>query len=187
VSNDGRARAPPDAVLELRRRPGSRRGRPGRLAHARALLVHATAQEVTRYVDADYRTPEVILDGAREVLDFDQPIAVLFRGVFGYLDSPGQAATVSARCSTPCWQAATWPCGTPPTPARPSASPPRPRPKWDPLPPAQHRRDLRLVHRPRDDRTLPGPDHPLATRRPRGRPDHPDRARGGVARKPGIR
>jgi O-methyltransferase involved in polyketide biosynthesis len=67
------------------------------LAHARALLVNTTPQGVTRYVDADYRHPEVILQKAREVLDFDQPIAVLFMGVFGYLDTADEAATVVGR------------------------------------------------------------------------------------------
>jgi hypothetical protein len=64
------------------------------LAHARALLVNTGPQGVTTYVDADYRNPEVILDEAREVLDFDQPIAVLFMGVFGYVDSADDATTV---------------------------------------------------------------------------------------------
>ena len=38
------------------------------------------------YVDADYREPEKVLAEARETLDFDRPIAVLFMGVFGYVE-----------------------------------------------------------------------------------------------------
>jgi hypothetical protein len=57
------------------------------LAHARALLVDTTVEGVTTYVDADYREPEKVLAAARETLDFTQPIAVLFMGVFGYVET----------------------------------------------------------------------------------------------------
>jgi hypothetical protein len=42
------------------------------LAHARALLTSATA-----YIDADLRDTEVILETAKETLDFGQPVAVI--------------------------------------------------------------------------------------------------------------
>lgn len=58
------------------------------LAHARALLARNTPEGVTTYVDADYREPEKVLAGARETLDFSRPIAVLFMGVFGYVEAP---------------------------------------------------------------------------------------------------
>jgi O-methyltransferase involved in polyketide biosynthesis len=58
------------------------------LAHARALLADSTAEGVATYVEADYREPETVLAGARETLDFTQPIAVLFMGVFGYVEAP---------------------------------------------------------------------------------------------------
>jgi O-methyltransferase involved in polyketide biosynthesis len=61
------------------------------LAHARALLVNTTPQGVTKYVDADYREPDRIITGAREILDFTQPIAVMFMGVFGYVDHADEA------------------------------------------------------------------------------------------------
>jgi O-methyltransferase involved in polyketide biosynthesis len=57
------------------------------LAHARALLANTTPQGVTTYVDADYREPDRILSAAREILDFTRPIAVMFMGVFGYVES----------------------------------------------------------------------------------------------------
>ena len=57
------------------------------LAHARALLVDTTAEGVTTYIDADYRDTDTVLAKAAETLDFTQPIAVLFMGVFGYVDT----------------------------------------------------------------------------------------------------
>ncbi|MFE9103245.1 SAM-dependent methyltransferase [Actinomadura geliboluensis] len=54
------------------------------LVHARALLGSTTGEGSTTYVHADYHEPDRILDGARETLDFDQPIAVMFMGVLGY-------------------------------------------------------------------------------------------------------
>src|SRR5690606_40332204 len=53
------------------------------LAHARALLRNTTPEGVTDYVEADYHEPDVILERARTILDFDRPIAVMFRGVLG--------------------------------------------------------------------------------------------------------
>jgi hypothetical protein len=54
------------------------------LAHARVLLQNTTAEGVTDYVEADYHDPDLILARAREVLDFDRPIAVMFMGVLGH-------------------------------------------------------------------------------------------------------
>jgi S-adenosyl methyltransferase len=45
------------------------------LTHARALL-QSSSQGTTRYVDADLRDPDKILEGAAPTLDFDQPIAI---------------------------------------------------------------------------------------------------------------
>jgi hypothetical protein len=68
------------------------------LAHARALLKNTTDTGVTEYLDADFNQPELILDQARNVLDFTQPIAVMFMGVLGhiqdYQDSRRIVATV---------------------------------------------------------------------------------------------
>jgi hypothetical protein len=54
------------------------------LAHARALLTNTTPEGVTTYVDADVREPELIISDARNVLNFNQPIAVLLMGVLGH-------------------------------------------------------------------------------------------------------
>ncbi len=54
------------------------------LAHARVLLGNTTPEGVTSYVEADYHEPDLIISQAREVLDFEQPIAVMFMGVLGH-------------------------------------------------------------------------------------------------------
>jgi hypothetical protein len=54
------------------------------LVHARALLANTTSEGLTTYVPADYHDPDEILAGARESLDFQEPIAVMFMGVMGY-------------------------------------------------------------------------------------------------------
>jgi hypothetical protein len=46
------------------------------LAHARALLV-GTPEGETRYLDADMRDPETLIADAREILDFDRPVALM--------------------------------------------------------------------------------------------------------------
>lgn len=54
------------------------------LVHARALMADSTQDGRTVHVHADYHDPEKILAAAREVLDFDRPVAVMFMGVLGY-------------------------------------------------------------------------------------------------------
>jgi len=54
------------------------------LVHARALLAEADGKGRTTHVNADYHNPELILDEAAKVLDFSQPIGVMFMGVMGY-------------------------------------------------------------------------------------------------------
>lgn len=54
------------------------------LAHARALLTSTTDEGVTTYLDADFNSPEDIITGARNVLNFTKPIAVMFIGVLGH-------------------------------------------------------------------------------------------------------
>lgn len=54
------------------------------LAHARALLVNTTDEGVTTYVDCDFHEPEQIIADARNILNFTQPIAVMFMGVLGH-------------------------------------------------------------------------------------------------------
>jgi hypothetical protein len=50
------------------------------LAHARSLLV-GSHQGATAYLDADLRVPGTILEQARRLLDFSQPIAVMLIGI----------------------------------------------------------------------------------------------------------
>ncbi|HEV8178655.1 MAG TPA: SAM-dependent methyltransferase [Gemmatimonadales bacterium] len=55
------------------------------LTHARALLRNTTPQGVTAYVDADFNDPDMIIEDARNVLNFNQPIGVMFMGVLGHV------------------------------------------------------------------------------------------------------
>lgn len=57
---------------------------PAVLAHARALLTNTTDEGVTDYIDSDFHNPEQILADARNILNFKQPIAVMFMGVLGH-------------------------------------------------------------------------------------------------------
>jgi hypothetical protein len=54
------------------------------LTHARALLVNTTPEGVTTFVDADYHDTDLVLAHAKSVLNFDEPIAVMFMGSLGY-------------------------------------------------------------------------------------------------------
>ncbi|MBH0779180.1 SAM-dependent methyltransferase [Nocardia bovistercoris] len=57
------------------------------LTHARALLTSTTPEGVTTYIDSDYHFPEQIITSARNVLNFNQPIGVMFMGVLGHAAS----------------------------------------------------------------------------------------------------
>ncbi|MCC3328273.1 SAM-dependent methyltransferase [Nocardia abscessus] len=54
------------------------------LTHARALLTSTTSEGVVTYIDADYHDPERIISDAKNVLNFHEPIAVMFMGVLGH-------------------------------------------------------------------------------------------------------
>jgi S-adenosyl methyltransferase len=54
------------------------------LTHARALLVNTTPEGVTTYVHADYHDPEQIIADGANVLNYNEPVAVMFMGVLGY-------------------------------------------------------------------------------------------------------
>ncbi|WP_433725586.1 SAM-dependent methyltransferase [Actinoplanes sp. CA-051413] len=54
------------------------------LAHAQALMAGTGGQGRATHVDADYHDPELILAEAAKVLDFSQPVGVMFMGVMGY-------------------------------------------------------------------------------------------------------
>lgn len=53
------------------------------LAHARALLT-GTDEGHTSFVDSDLRDTEQVLSEARRVLDFEQPVALMFMGTMGH-------------------------------------------------------------------------------------------------------
>ncbi|MFC9894884.1 SAM-dependent methyltransferase [Nocardia sp. NPDC127579] len=57
------------------------------LAHARALLTSTTPEGVTTYVNVDYHEPERIIADAKNVLNFQEPIGVMFMGVLGHARS----------------------------------------------------------------------------------------------------
>jgi hypothetical protein len=67
------------------------------LAHARALLTNTTAEGVTEYIDADFHNPELIVADARNILNFNQPIAVMFMGVLGHATDYDTARSIVAR------------------------------------------------------------------------------------------
>lgn len=63
------------------------------LVYARALLV-GTSEGSTRYIEADMSDPRAILQGARQVLDFDRPIALIFNGVLAHVADIEQARSI---------------------------------------------------------------------------------------------
>jgi hypothetical protein len=67
------------------------------LVHARALLVNTTPEGVTTYVDADVHEPDQIVLDARNVLNFTQPIAVMFMGILGHIADLDEARSIVAR------------------------------------------------------------------------------------------
>ncbi len=67
------------------------------LAHARALLINTTPEGVTSYVDADFHDPDLIIADARNVLNFTQPVAVMFMGVLGHVADFGEMRSIVAR------------------------------------------------------------------------------------------
>ena len=62
------------------------------LAHARALLVGTPG--TTSYVEADMTDTATIIKQAAELLDFDQPIALMFMGILGHLPDLNTARAV---------------------------------------------------------------------------------------------
>jgi hypothetical protein len=63
------------------------------LSHARALMKSAPGGAVG-YVDADVREPGAIVAGARETLDFSQPVAVMLLFTLAYVQDAAEAAAV---------------------------------------------------------------------------------------------
>jgi hypothetical protein len=67
------------------------------LLHARALLRNTTPEGVTSYVDADYHDPDQIIADAANVLNLNQPVAVMFMGVLGYEADFDELRSIVAR------------------------------------------------------------------------------------------
>jgi hypothetical protein len=63
------------------------------LTHAEALLT-STPQGLTEYIDADLHHPEAILAQARDILDFDEPIALMLMGILGHIANYEQAQQI---------------------------------------------------------------------------------------------
>ena len=66
------------------------------LAHARSLLT-SSPEGLTRYIDADLREPDRILEQARRWLDFQAPIGLLLLGVLGHIPDYLQARSTVRR------------------------------------------------------------------------------------------
>ena len=67
------------------------------LAHARALLVNTTPEGVTAYVQADFHDPELIVADAKNILNFNLPVGVMFMGVLGHARDYDTARSIVAR------------------------------------------------------------------------------------------
>ncbi len=63
------------------------------LTHARALLT-STPQGATDYVDANMYDPERVLAEAGRTLDLSEPVAVLFMGVLGHVETIADARRI---------------------------------------------------------------------------------------------
>ncbi|MBO0852476.1 MAG: SAM-dependent methyltransferase [Nocardia sp.] len=57
------------------------------LTHARALLTTTTHEGVTTYTECDFHEPEQIIADAQNILNFTEPIVVMFMGVLGHARS----------------------------------------------------------------------------------------------------
>ena len=67
------------------------------LMHARTLLRNTTPEGVTAYVEADFHDPDLIVSDARNVLNFNQPVAVMFMGVLGHVADYDEMRSIVAR------------------------------------------------------------------------------------------
>jgi SAM-dependent methyltransferase len=67
------------------------------LAHARALLVNTMPEGATAYVNADFHDPDRIVADARNILNFNQPIGVMFMGVLGHVADYEESRSIVSR------------------------------------------------------------------------------------------
>jgi hypothetical protein len=70
------------------------------LVHARALLT-SSPEGATDYIHADLRDPEAIVAGARQTLDFGQPIAITMLGVLWHVLDNDEANSIISRLMGP--------------------------------------------------------------------------------------
>jgi trans-aconitate methyltransferase len=70
------------------------------LAHARALLISSPAG-VTRYIHADIREPQRILDEAEQTLDLSQPVALILFGILGHVPTHAEACSLVEQLMAP--------------------------------------------------------------------------------------
>ena len=66
------------------------------LSHARALLTSSPEGE-TAYIDADLRNTGTILEGAADLLDFGQPVAVMLLGILQGIPDEDDPGAIIAR------------------------------------------------------------------------------------------
>ena len=66
------------------------------LAHANALLV-SSPEGLTEYVHGDLHEPEVILEAARRILDFDRPIGLMLLNILGHIVDYDEARSIVKR------------------------------------------------------------------------------------------
>ncbi len=67
------------------------------LEHARTLLTNTTPEGVTVFLDADAHDPDAVIADARNVLNFNEPITVLYMGILGHVPELDQARAIVAR------------------------------------------------------------------------------------------
>jgi O-methyltransferase involved in polyketide biosynthesis len=66
------------------------------LTHARALLT-STPQGVTRYIHADLREPDKIVEAAAKTLDLTEPVALILSGIMGHIGDYDEAQSIIKR------------------------------------------------------------------------------------------
>jgi hypothetical protein len=67
------------------------------LSHARALLTSSSPEGETSYIDADLRDTGSILEGAADLLDFGQPVAVMLLGILQGIPDQDEPGAIIAR------------------------------------------------------------------------------------------
>jgi O-methyltransferase involved in polyketide biosynthesis len=66
------------------------------LVHARALLT-STPEGTTRYIEADLREPDKILNAAKETLDLTRPVAIMLLGIMHFVQDDDELQSIIDR------------------------------------------------------------------------------------------